>query len=206
MLGPTGDGVTAWLLRVGGYLIAGGVIAVAVARAGPAGVGVLVISTILAGLLIGLATVCAKRSAATRRVLITGAGSGLAATLAWLVVVLLAPPIPATVGWALTATGAAAITAVLANSGRSGTIPGGLLAGLLGTATAMALIFAGVIALAQWGPDSLIPNITPHAPPGHRISESRIEIVDPYVLIFVLSGLTATALSLAAVLTRRRNL
>ena len=89
---------------------------------------------------------CAKRSAATRRVLITGAGSGLAATLAWLVVVLLAPPIPATVGWALTATGAAAITAVLANSGRSGTIPGGLLAGLLGTATAMALIFAGVIA------------------------------------------------------------
>ena len=57
----------------------------------------------------------------------------------------------------------------------------------------MALIFAGVIVLAQWGPDSLIPNITPHAPPGHRISESRIEIVDPYVLIFVLSGLTATA-------------
>ena len=64
MLGPTGDGGTAWLLRVGGYLIAG-----ASSRSPspvrpatlepPAGVGVLVISTILAGLLIGLAT-CAR--------------------------------------------------------------------------------------------------------------------------------------------------
>jgi hypothetical protein len=67
----------------------------------------------------------------------------------------------------------------------------------------MALIFAGVVALAQWGPDSLIPSITPHALPADRIAESRIELVDPYVLILVLSALTATALSLAAVLTRQ---
>jgi hypothetical protein len=210
MFGPTGDGVTAWLLRGGGYLIAGGIAAVAVAHTHPAtleatdaGVGVLVFATIPASFLIGLATVCAKRSAASGRVLITAAGSGLAATLVWLVIVVVVPPVPASVGLALALTCVAAATAVLANSGRSGTTEGGLLAGLLATATTMALIFAGVVVLAHWGPDSLIPHITPHALPADRIAESRIEIVDPYVLILVLSGLTATALGLAAVLTRR---
>jgi hypothetical protein len=210
MLGPIGDGVTAWLLRGCGYLIAGGIAAVAVAHTHPAtleatdaGVGVLVLATIPASFLIGLATVCAKRSAATARVLITAAGSGLAATVAWLVIVVVAPPVPASVLLALALTGAAAVTAVLANSGRSSTTQGCLLAGLLATATTMALIFAGVVALAQWGPDSLIPSITPHALPANRVAESRIEIVDPYVLILVLSGLAATALSLAAVLTRQ---
>jgi hypothetical protein len=210
MLGPIGDGATAWLLRGCGYLIAGGIAAVAVAHAHPdtleavdAGVGVLVFATIPASFLVGSATVCAKRSAATGRVLITAAGSGVAATVLWLVVVVIAPPVPASVGLALALTAVAAVTAVIANTGRSSTAPGRLLAGLLATATTMALIFAGVVGLAHWGPDSLIPNITPHALPGHRIAESRIEIVDPYVLILVLSGLTATALGLAAVITRR---
>ena len=67
----------------------------------------------------------------------------------------------------------------------------------------LALIFAGVVVLAHWGPDSLIPNITPHALPGSRIAESRIEIVDPYVGVLVLSGLMATVLSLVAVVTRQ---
>jgi hypothetical protein len=210
MLGPIGDGATAWVLRICGYVAAGGIVVVAVAHARPAtmeaadaGVGLLVFATVPAGFLIGLITVCAKRSAATRRVLITGAGSGLAATMVWVIIVVVAPPIPASAGWALAMTGTAAVTAILANSSRSGTARGLLLAGLLATATAMVLIFAGVVALAHWGPDSLIPDITPHALPGHRIAESRIEIVDPYVLILVLSGLTATALGLAAVVTRR---
>ena len=207
MLGPTGDGVTAWLLRGGGYLIAA---AVAVAHTHPAtleaadaGVGILMIAIVPASFLIGLAAVFAKRSAATVRVLTTAAGSGLAASVLWLALVVVTPPIPASVGWALALTGAAAVTAVLTNTDRSGTTQGCLLAGLLAMATAMALIFAGVVGLAHWGPDSLIPNITPHALPADRVAESRIEIVDPYVLMLVLSGLTATALSLAAVVTRR---
>jgi hypothetical protein len=210
MLGPTGDGVTAWLLRGGGYLIAAAVAAVAVAHTHPAtleaadaGVGILMIATVPASFLIALAAVFAKRSAATARVLTTAAGSGLAATVLWLALVVVIPPIPASVGWALTLTGAAAVAAVLTNIGRSGTTQGCLLAGLLAAATAMALIFAGVVGLAHWGPDSLIPNITPHALPANRVAESRIEIVDPYVLILILSALAATALSLAAVVTRR---
>jgi hypothetical protein len=206
MLGPTGDGVTAWLLRASGYLVAGVIAAVAVAHTHPAtieavddGIGVLVFATIPAGVLIGVITVCAKQSAASRRALIAGAGSGLAATVLWLIIVVLAPPIPASAGLALILTGAAAVVAFTASAGR-----GGLLAGLLAAAATMALIFAGVVVLAHWGPDSLIPAITPHALPANRISESRIEIVDPYVLILVLSGLTATALGVASVATRRR--
>jgi hypothetical protein len=199
MLGPTGDGGTAWVLRGCGYLACAGIIAVAAARV----TGLLVVATMAAGFLIGLATVCARRSAATARVLVTGAGSGLAATVIWLVTVAVAPPIPVSVGWALALTGVAAVGAVLANSGASGTNPGCLLAGLLATAGTMALIFAGVVALAHWGPDGVIPDVTPHALPADRVAESRIEIVDPYVLLLVLGAVASTALSLVAVVTRR---
>ena len=211
MLGPAGDGVTAWLLRGAGYLIAAAVAAVAVTHAHPAtleaadaGTGVLALTTIAASFLIGLAAVSAKRSAATSRVLVTGAGSGLAAALLWVVLVLAVPPIPASVGRALAVTGVAAVAAVLANSGRTSSAQGCLLAGLLATATTMALIFGGVLLLAHLGPDRIIPDVTPQALPGQHLSESRIEIVDPYVLILVLGGIAATALGLAAVVTRRR--
>jgi hypothetical protein len=207
MLGPTGDGVAAWLLRGGGYLAAAAVAAVAVAHARPAtqaaadaGDGLLAFLAVAGSFLIGLVSVGAARSAATRRVLITAAGSAVAAAVVWLVVVLVAPPIPASVGWALTVTGGAAVVAVLANSA---TTEGSLLAGLLAVAGTLALIFLSVLLLAHFGPDTLIPDITPGALPGQHISESRVEIVDPYVLILVLSAVTATALGLAAVVTHR---
>jgi hypothetical protein len=210
MLGPVGPGAGAWLLRVGGYLVAGALATVALSHLHPAtadaadaGVGVLVFYAVGAGFVLGLPVLLARRSAATARVLATGAGSGLAGALAWVVMVVTAPPIPATVGWALTATGVAVVTALATNTGRTSTIRGCLLAALLAATTAMALIFVAVVLLASYGPDSLIPHITPYALPADRISESRTEIEDPYVLILVLSGLAATALSLAAVLTRR---
>jgi hypothetical protein len=206
MFGPTGDGVAAWLLRGGGYLVGSAVIVVAVAHAHPAtpaaadaGYGLLAIFAVAGSFLIGLVSVGSGRSA-SRRVLITGAGSAVAATVVWLVVVLAAPPIPASAGWALAVTAGAAVVAVLANSG---TAQGSLLAGLLAVAGTMALIFLSVLLLAHFGPDSLIPDITPGALPGQHISESRVEIVDPYVLILILSAVVATALGLAAMATRR---
>jgi hypothetical protein len=210
MLGPVGDGVTAWLLRVGGYLTAGVVAWVAIAHSRPAtleaadaGGAALGLSTVVASFLLGLVAVSASRSAANARVVLTGVGSALAATVGWLFAVLIAPPIPPSVGWALTATAAAAVVAVLANSGRSSTPGQCLLAGLLAITATMALIFLSVQLLAQLGPDRLIPDITPGALPGHHISESRVEIVDPYVLIMILSAVAAATTGLAAVLTRR---
>lgn len=214
MLGPIGDGGLAWLLRVGGYLLAGGIVAGGIAgtevtRAHPgtdAGTGALVFSVTGASYLIALATVCARRSAATARTLVTGAGAGLAAAAVWLAIVLLVPPIPASTGGALALTGIAAVTAAAANSSRGGTPQRGLLAALLAAATSMALIFVAVVLLASYGPDSLIPAITPHALPANRVSESRIEIVDPYILLVALGALTATALGVASVATRRPSM
>ena len=210
MLGPTGNGVIAWLLRAGGYLIAGAIAVVAVAHSHPAtleardhGGGVLMLTTVAASLLFGLVSVSARRSAVTARVLITGVGSALAATAAWLIIMLIAPPIPPSVGWALTVTAAAATLAVLANSRRVDTAEGCLLAGLVAVTATMVFIFATVVAMAKLGPDWLIPAITPHALPADRISESRIEIVDPYVLLLVLSAISATATSVTAVIARR---
>jgi hypothetical protein len=211
MLGPTGGSAAAWTLRTGGYLIAAGIVATgwkhrhpATVEAVDAGSGVLVFAVLAAGFLLALPIVLSRRSAATARVLTTGAGSGLAGALVWLIVVAVAPPIPASVSAALAATGLAGVLALAANAHRAGTTAGGVLAVLLATATTMGLIFAGVVLLASFGPDSLIPDVTPHAPPAIRVAESRIEIVDPYVLMFVLSGLAATALGVAGVATRRR--
>jgi hypothetical protein len=210
LFGPTGDGVVAWLLRGAGYLTAAAVAVVALAHAHPAtleaadaGDGLLALGAVTGSFLIGLTTASARRSAATRRVLVIGAGSALGATVLWLIVVLVVPPIPASVGWALAVTAVAAGTAVLFGAGRSGATQDGLLAGLLATAGTMVLVFLAVLLLARFGPDRLIPDLTPAALPGRRLSESRIEIVDPYVLILILSAVAATALGLAAVLSRR---
>jgi hypothetical protein len=73
----------------------------------------------------------------------------------------------------------------------------------LAATTAMALIFVLVNLVASYAPDHVIPQITPSALPADRVSNSRIEIVDPYVLVAILSGLVAAALALAGVLTRR---
>jgi hypothetical protein len=210
MLGPTGDGVLAWLLRGAGYLVAVAIAAVALAHTHPAtleaadnGSGILGMSTVAASFVIGVVAVSAKRSPATARMLVTGFGSGVAATMLWLIIVTVNPPIPPSVGWALTLTAVAATVAVLANAGPFGTPERTLLAGLLAITTSMALIFIGVVLLAHFGPDSLIPAITPHALPGYQVSESRIELVDPYVLILILGAAAAAALSLTAVITRR---
>jgi hypothetical protein len=219
MLGPVGTDATAWLLRAGGYLTAAAIAAVAVAHAHPVtasaadsaaadGTGMLVFAVTGASYVLAAATLRARRSAATPRVLATGAACGLAAAVAWLATTVLAPPVPPTAGWAVTLCGLAAVAAATATGTRHGprhaTRRRIVLAALLAAAAASALIFTTVCLLARYGPDTLIPAITPHALPADRVSESRIELVDPYIRVLVLGTLTATALGVAGVVTRRR--
>ncbi|BEL03316.1 hypothetical protein Q0Z83_015070 [Actinoplanes sichuanensis] len=204
LLGPLDNGAVAWTLRAAGYALAVAVAGFAIVHTHPAtleaadtGAAILTLATVATAFVTALALVFSP--AVPARVRYTAIGGSLAATLIWLSAVVIAAPIPATVGWALAAAGAAAITAVLADARPSGTTAGGLIAGLLAVAGTLALIFAAVVALAHWGPDALIPNVTPHAPAGRQIAESRIEIVDPYIVVLVLSAVAATALSLTAV-------
>ncbi|GIE31007.1 hypothetical protein Ait01nite_040520 [Actinoplanes italicus] len=166
------------------------------------GDAVLVIGGITAAFVLAPVVLFPRRSVVGPRQLLTGAGSGAAAAAVWLVVVLVAPPVPPSTGAALAVTGAAALIAGFAGSGRG---PGRLLAALLAAATAMGLIFAMVVTLAHWGPDTIVPDVTPQAPEALRIPESRIEMVDPYVLILVLGALAAAALSVVTALNRRRR-
>ncbi|WP_436534407.1 hypothetical protein [Actinoplanes sp. HUAS TT8] len=212
MLGPAGDSAGAWLLRASGYLLAGAITVTGLAHRHPAtpeaadsGAGILVFSIIGAGLLLAAAMLASRRSAATARVLIAGTGSGLAGAVIWVLAVLVAPPIPASTGWALAVAGIAGVTALAAGRGRTGTTAGALLSVLLAVAVTLVSIFVAVVLLAHLGPDSVIPDITPFALDGQHIAESRVEIVDPYILVVVLGGLAATALGAAGVLTRRTS-
>ncbi|MEV6847263.1 hypothetical protein [Actinoplanes sp. NPDC051411] len=207
MLGPVGDGATAGLLRGGGYLLAGAIAALCLLHARPAtgseaesGIGLLVAGVIVAAYALGLVLVCARSAAATTRLRLTAVGCGTVAALTWLLAVTAVPPIPASTGSALALTATAAFAALSMNLG---TARRALLAALLSGAVTLALIFCAVVLLARYGPDALIPALTPHALPANRVAESRIEIIDPYVLVFVLGGLAATALGAAAVSTRR---
>lgn len=205
MLGPLGSGPAAWTVRVAGYLIAGVIAVVAVAHTHPAtleaaddGAAMLTLATGAVAFLVAVAMVFGSAVRGRLRYIGIGIGSGLVAGLVWVLGVLVAPPIPVTVGWVLALAGVAAVVAVLANAG---TNP--LLAGLLALTVTFGVVFGAVVGLAHWGPDSLIPDVTPHAPVARRVAESRIEIVDPYVLVMVLSALAAAALSLTAVFSRR---
>ncbi|HEY0530324.1 MAG TPA: hypothetical protein VGD29_01850 [Actinoplanes sp.] len=207
MLGPLGNGAIAWLLRAAGYLLAGGIAAVCVSHARATtgsesenGVGLLVGGVVVVAYALGLVLVCARSGRATAQLRLTAVGCGAVAALTWLLGAVFVPPIPASTWWALALTGTAAIAALSMNLG---TPRRALLAALLSGAITLALVFCAVVLLAQYGPDAVIPAITPQALPADRIAESRIEIVDPYILVLVLGGLVATALGAAAVITRR---
>jgi hypothetical protein len=202
MLGPLGDGAIAWLLRGGGYLLAGGIAAVCLLHAHPttddAGIGLLVGGVVVAAYALGLVLVCARSTHATTRLRLTAVGCGAVAALTWLLAVVIAPPIPASAGWALGLTATAAVAAFSMNLG---TARRALQAGLLSAAVTLAVVFCAVVLLASYGPDSVIPALTPYALPADRVSE----VIDPYVLVLVLGGLVATALA-ATSLSRRHRL
>jgi hypothetical protein len=203
MLGPLGDGAASSLLRAGGYLLAAGIATVCVFRSRlvAAEPGLLVVLVVVAAYALGLVVVCAPASPATTRLRLTAVGCGVVAALTWLLAVVLVPPIPASTGWALTLTAIAAAAAMAMNAG---TARRALLAALLTGAITLALIFCAVVLLASYGPDAVIPPLTPYALPADRVAESRIEIEDPYVLVLVLGGLAATALAAVAAAPFRR--
>jgi hypothetical protein len=201
MLGPTGNGIAAWVLRIGGYLLAAGLVLTCITRLRPSAennAGPLVVALVAACYLVGLATAFGRGSAATARALVTAAGFGLAAAAVWLAGVLIAQTIPASIGPALALMAVAAAVTSVRNR------DGALLPALVAAITAAALIVVLVWILAAYSPAGLIPDLHPHAlTPAARVAESRIEIHDPYVGLAFLSALLATVLSVAGLVTRR---
>src|SRR4051794_36038073 len=118
MLGPTGNGIAAWVLRIGGYLLAARLVLTFITRLRPAAeenAGPLVVGLVAACYLVGLATAFGRGSAATARALVTAAGFGLAAAAVWLAGVLIVQTIPASIGPALALMAVAAAVASVRN-------------------------------------------------------------------------------------------
>jgi hypothetical protein len=207
MLGPTGGGVAAWLWRIGGYLLAGGIVVACVVRshaAAGAGTGLLALAAVLASYLLGLMTVFAGPSVATARTRVTAFGCGLAAAAVWLVAVFVVPPIPSSIGGALALTTFAAIAAAALNTGRTGSPKRATLAAVLAGAIAAGLIVVLVVVLATVGPANLIPHLAPHAlTPADRLAQSRDELFEPYMVVLVFGCFLAAALAALSVATRR---
>ncbi|MBB5874465.1 hypothetical protein F4553_007899 [Allocatelliglobosispora scoriae] len=214
LLGPVRDDGPARLVRAGGYLLVGAMTAGFVASAATKGnaveqaaYGVPIFAVALTSYLLGFLALTAHRTAATARVLVTGAGAGTAAAALWTVLAFAVPPIPTEVGLALVLTLIATALAAGGNAGHRGSPAHALLAGLSAGMVSALLIFVSVVVLSSYGPDSLIPNLVPAAiTPADNLANSRIEIQDPYVAMLFVSSLLAIVLTAAGLATRRSPL
>ncbi|MEV4624498.1 hypothetical protein AB0J74_38045 [Asanoa sp. NPDC049573] len=164
------------------------------------------ILTLLIGTyLFGFLAVTSRRCAATTRVLLIGGGAGLAIVAAAAVLMFAAPPVPRSVGpavllVALGALGAAAL-AQRPHDDRAAA-----LAGLFAATVGALGIVILVDVIASAGPADLIPLVVPVTlPPAVQVSESRIELVDPYIALLFLGALVSGFLGAAALGTRRRT-
>ena len=164
-----------------------------------------ILTLLLGSYLFGFLAVTSRRCAATTRVLLIGGAAGLAAVGGAAVLMFAAPPVPRSIGStvllvALGALGAAAL-AQRPHDDRAAA-----LAGLFGATVGSLGIVILVDIIASSGPAELIPIVVPVTlPSAVQVSESRIELVDPYIGLLLLGALVAVLLGIAALWTKRRR-
>lgn len=208
-LGPVGDGLTHRVVRAGGYLlltwwtvrlIAFMVTQDPVEMAG----GLPIFGLLLTACLIGVLTLTAQRSAATRQVLITGVGGGGIATVLFTLNAFVAPPIPADLNRALVLVALAMLGAAVAAS--TGGALRSVLAALCAGTTAALLIGTALVLLSTYAPANLIPDLAPAAlSQADALAMSREQIQDPYLWLMLVAALLAVLQSIAALSGQRRE-
>jgi hypothetical protein len=169
-------------------------------------VGVPIFTVVLTGYLIGFLAVTARRSAATPRVLTAAAVAGTVGAALWTGAVLVLPPVPANVGFALVVIVAAMAGAAYLTARRGSGEPTGqaVLAALCAGATAALLIVLAVGVTAEFGPPWLIPDLAPAAlSKADDLAQSRIEIEDPYMAVLFLGWLIAVIQAAASLAIRQ---
>lgn len=205
LFGPVADNRPARLLRVGGCVLAaaeGCFLTHSLAAAGTAGqilekarYGVPLLGTLLLVHVLAIGAASARRSAVPPRTLAIGGASGAAAGLAFLAVPLLAPPLPASVGWALPAPLCAGAAALLLSRLRPGPRRTGAVAVLVAVMVSALLLAAsaqGMLQfLAHWVPDTSPPDV----PEADRLANNRLGAEDPYLLLLGLGASAAAALA-----------
>jgi hypothetical protein len=209
-IGPVAPLPAARLVRVGAYLLVGGLSVAFVIGASTHGPpkqqavgGLPFVTAFMVSYLVGFLTLTAERFSPTTRTLAAGVGAGSVAAGLWLVVVLALPPIPPNGGLAVLLTGAGTAVAAWLNAGRRGGSEHALRAALCAGIVAQLLIFSSVGLLSSFGPDRLIPDLVPAAlSPADDLANSRIEINDPYVALLFFACVLAIALIAASFANR----
>lgn len=204
-LGPVGSAASVRAGRACGFVVVGAVSAWLsqqlygkTENPGP------LLTVLLATYLIGVLALTAQRSATTGRVLLASAGASLAATALWSGLVAAFTPIPADIGLALLATMAGMGLAAWLGAGRRDGTGARVLAALAAGMITPLLVLADVVVLSSYGPARLIPDLVPAAlTPADRLSNSRIELVDPYVAMLLVAAVLAVALTVGSLATRR---
>jgi hypothetical protein len=158
-----------------------------------AATGVPVLTLMLSLSVVGVLALTGRVSRASRRDLSVGVAGGVLAAVVWAVPLLLGP-VPGSILWALV---------VMTAAGGGLLVPDAQLPGRLGRAAcavlvASLLVVATVQGLQRFGPARFVPDLTPAAPPADRISESRIEMADPYLGLLLLGCLLGAALTVTA--------
>ncbi|MEU7868477.1 hypothetical protein [Dactylosporangium sp. NPDC049140] len=161
-----------------------------------------VLGAILVGYLAGFVAVTADRSPATARTLWAAGGAAVGGALLWLARAVLAPPIPASAGFAAALLVCAmGIAAFLTRGQPSRRVVGALTAG----AGLTLLVLIEVVLLSSYAPARMIPDLAPAAlTPADDLAQSRSELQDPYVALMFLGALIALALGITSVALRRR--
>ncbi|WP_433365899.1 hypothetical protein ACQPZX_36725 [Actinoplanes sp. CA-142083] len=200
-LGPVAPSRAARFARAFGYLLVGALaveLDVSIAHKDNNDLtGVPVLSVVLAVYLAATLAMTGRRARATSRSLLLGLAGGTTAAAAWALVVLLAPPIPPGPGFAAALTAAGMALTILLTPRRDPMAA--LRAALIAGTTGALLIFNAVVILSSFGPPDLIPSLAPHAlTPADQLTNSRIELVDPYLWLLLLGWFVAVGQWMAA--------
>jgi hypothetical protein len=177
---------TAGLVRAGGLAVVAAEVLVLLEQGRTDTTLIVVWAAMLTIYTIALLRVTARRSTIATSTLVSGAGLGVLAALAWVAAAALEPSVPSSSGPAVLAIAAAAVCATWACRGGQGQIAG------LCAAAGCALLIAVMID----GPLPLFPGwVSTSAPPVYP-PETAARLVDS-IGVWVLGCLLATALTLA---------
>jgi hypothetical protein len=206
-LGPVTPDMTARLLRGAGLVIVAALTFSFIPhlreRENPveeARYAVPIIGSALVCYLVGFVAVTADRSVATGRTLRLGAASGVGAALIWLVAVVAFGQVPADIGLAFLVLVVAVALAIYTTAKEPAQAwIAALVAGTIGAL----LIVIELTVLASYAPARMIPDLAPAAlTPADDLAQSRAELQDPFVLLFVVGAAIALTLGIISMFAR----
>jgi hypothetical protein len=138
--------------------------------------------------------------------LATATGTGALGALAWLVIVLIRPPVPTdSAGAVVLVIATASLAAALTGGRTQQRLPAALSAGA-GAALLIVVLANGLLQLAHhWVPDTLSRMAPPDMTAAQRLSANENQAQDPYIGVMFLGLLLAMALILTIAAARRQD-